>query len=112
MIFASEGLVKFSFYWLADCSNFENADTMRTRKTKNRVGLSSDAVSGAQDKTRTCTAERPLPPQSSVYTNFTTAATTYYNLPYFLGKNKTPIVASSFFQDHLSYMVYFDIHNS
>ena len=30
MIFASEGLVKFSFYWLADCSNFENADTMRT----------------------------------------------------------------------------------
>ena len=50
MIFASEGLVKFSFYWLADCSNFENADTMRTRKTKNRVGLSSDAVSGAQDK--------------------------------------------------------------
>lgn len=51
MIFASEGLVKFSFYWLADCSNFENADTMRTRKTKNRVGLSSDAVSGAQDLT-------------------------------------------------------------
>lgn len=50
MIFASEGLVKFSFYWLADCSNFENADTMRTRKTKNRVGLSSDAVSGAQDR--------------------------------------------------------------
>ena len=28
----------------------------------------------AQDKTRTCTAERPLPPQSSVYTNFTTWA--------------------------------------
>jgi hypothetical protein len=52
MIFASEGLVKFSFYWLADCSNFENADTMRTRKTKNRVGLSSDAVSGAQDNIR------------------------------------------------------------
>lgn len=54
MIFASEGLVKFSFYWLADCSNFENADTMRTRKTKNRVGLSSDAVSGAQDKFENC----------------------------------------------------------
>ncbi len=28
----------------------------------------------AQDKTRTCTAFRPLPPQSSVYTNFTTWA--------------------------------------
>ena len=31
-------------------------------------------IDGAQDKTRTCTAERPLPPQSSVYTNFTTWA--------------------------------------
>ncbi len=28
----------------------------------------------AQDKTRTCTALRPLPPQSSVSTNFTTWA--------------------------------------
>ena len=55
---------------------------------------------------------KPQVPQTYVYTNFTTAATTYYNLPYFLIKNKTPIVASSFFQDHLSYMVYFDIHNN
>lgn len=31
-------------------------------------------ISGAQNKTRTCTAVRPLPPQSSVYTNFTTWA--------------------------------------
>ena len=29
---------------------------------------------GAQDETRTHTALRPLPPQSSVYTNFTTCA--------------------------------------
>ena len=28
-------------------------------------------IDGAQDKTRTCPAERPLPPQSSVYTNLT-----------------------------------------
>ena len=35
---------------------------------------SFDGLSSAQDKTRTCTAERPLPPQSSVYTNFTTWA--------------------------------------
>ena len=31
-------------------------------------------ISGSQNKTRTCTAVRPLPPQSSVYTNFTTWA--------------------------------------
>ena len=29
---------------------------------------------GAQDETRTHTVLRPLPPQSSVYTNFTTCA--------------------------------------
>ena len=34
----------------------------------------SFSFSCAQDKTRTCTAFRPLPPQSSVYTNFTTWA--------------------------------------
>ena len=28
----------------------------------------------AQDETRTHTTQRPLPPQSSVYTNFTTCA--------------------------------------
>ena len=31
-------------------------------------------VFGAQDETRTHTVLRPLPPQSSVYTNFTTCA--------------------------------------
>ena len=31
----------------------------------------------AQDETRTHTALRPLPPQSSVYTNFTTCAGTF-----------------------------------
>ena len=33
----------------------ENADTVRTRKKKNRVKLSFNAAHGAQDKTRTCT---------------------------------------------------------
>ena len=32
------------------------------------------SVFGAQDKTRTCTSLRSLPPQSSVSTNFTTWA--------------------------------------
>ena len=34
----------------------------------------------AQDETRTHTALRPLPPQSSVYTNFTTCAGTFWKV--------------------------------
>ena len=45
-------------------------------KRQNRVRSQSNTVFSAQDKTRTCTAFRPLPPQSSVYTNFTTWAFT------------------------------------
>ena len=36
--------------------------------------MSGSSVLSAQDETRTHTILRPLPPQSSVYTNFTTCA--------------------------------------
>ena len=36
--------------------------------------ISEETTSCAQDETRTHTILRPLPPQSSVYTNFTTCA--------------------------------------
>ena len=45
---------------------------MRRDITKKTEDCSS--VFGAQDKTRTCTSLRSLPPQSSVSTNFTTWA--------------------------------------
>ena len=44
------------------------------KEEKIKIFSSFGGLSSAQDKTRTCTAERPLPPQSSVYTNFTTWA--------------------------------------
>ena len=41
---------------------------------KKRRGGKNLSVFSAQDETRTHTILRPLPPQSSVYTNFTTCA--------------------------------------
>ena len=40
-------------------------------KNKNPVNITIDEVCGAQNRTRTCTAVRPLVPETSVSTNFT-----------------------------------------
>ena len=44
------------------------------RMRKRKEVISEETTSCAQDETRTHTILRPLPPQSSVYTNFTTCA--------------------------------------
>ena len=46
----------------------------RVYKAQKKEHLRKKMLLSAQDETRTHTILRPLPPQSSVYTNFTTCA--------------------------------------
>ncbi len=69
-----------SSFWFAEREGFEPPEPLSSTVFKT-AAIDHSAISPllirancAQDETRTHTVLRPLPPQSSVYTNFTTCA--------------------------------------